>query len=419
MSRFNRALDELRRERMDDGLDTARSAFGAARIVRVRNTRVLVALGAAGIAAVLTLVPRAPAVASMSLAQAVSEAAERAPRSHTRWYGIDPMKTESITMEQWHDGVRMRNDFLRLKGMEDAEIQHAFDGKRKWSRYPRRRYVSVQDSEGFGNQVGGETLPELARSLRSGNKRIEVRTIQVDGKPMLELVNDWTWNPPGSRPNRGRTVWLADPERKLPREVRSYNMQGQKWVQVGSATFDYPTEPLPEELFQLIPKAGETLFDKDEERRKLPALWAKPLGTQKVRGEEIALRDVVLDRYATLAVIWTGGPLLPPNSRVVVTDSTGRRTVGIPYLAYRDSKENKHPTSALRKIEGKPNRMTMLHGLKGTVAMPLKIEIPIGKEKAVFTVRRLRHTDQLMDLTVTLGANDPSFRPARAIAVTR
>jgi hypothetical protein len=415
VNRFDRALRVLRREAPAAGLENARALFIDRRVTN-RLPRVLAFGLAAGVVAMAPLVLRTPAAATMSMAE-VRAAAEAAPRVHSRWYTVQGGKDMEMHMEQWQDGSRFRHDIFGPK--PQGTIQYAFDGARGWYRVPAKRYVMISSKPKFE----GTFTPSLWKMLDGDDgKKVPAREVLVDGKPMREI----TFKSLIRVRDRDRyfhtyrTVWTVDPKAKRPSTVRNYRLEGKEWELISRATFEYP-ETLEPSLFALSPRDGETVFDKDEEARALPGLWAKGLGSQKVGGQTITLRDVVLDRNGVAGVIWTGGGRFAKAPTVTIADRADKKWTGQPYLAYTRSRLNLVPESRLTKIDGKPNRMVMLHGLHGVVTAPFRIEIPVASPDgkpvgtATFRLSKFRDTDQLYDLADRMGISNVGSAPARAI----
>lgn len=416
VNRFDRALRELRRETPKAGLENARAQFIDRRVPN-RLPRVLVFGLAAGVVAMAPFVLRTPAAATMTMAE-VRAAAEAAPRMHSRWYQVKDGVDTKMYMEQWQDGTRFRHDiFDRTVG----EVQHAYDGKRGWSRFAKKRYVSVTSKPQFERSFADS----LQRMFESGEvierRKLPTREVQMDGRRVLEVSLDSFMASNSKYALARRYVWLVEPEGKRPLTLRVYEPKGDGWRQVSRAIFDYPTAPLDVPHFQLAPRDGERLFDRDEEAQSLPGLWAKGLGSQKVGSQTIMLRDVVLDQNGIAGVIWTGGGRFEKAQNVTITDRAGKKWTGRPYLAYTRSPLNRIPEARLTKIEGLPNRMVLMYGLHGVVAAPFRVEIPVaapnGKPAgtATFQVSKFRETDQLYDLADQMGIAEKNKTPTRAI----
>lgn len=420
MNRFDRALRELRRETPMAGIEGARASLITVSTPR-RPARVLAVALAAGVVVLLPFALRTPA-AAMTL-QDVKAATERATRVHSRWYAMKGDVQGPLVIEQWRDGKRARNDF-KEEAATRGEIQHAYDGKRAWSRFAEFRYVSVVSKDTYDQTAAEGVFFELFRSMQAHNenaKEVPVRKIKVNGKPMLEFTVDAFAYSEGRYKLAQRNIWVVDPDRKLPQEMRAYTKRGKEWTCTSRGLFDYPEAQIDEASFRLDPKPDEVLIDKDAEARELPTIWEKGLGSQTVNGQTLELRDVVLDRRGAMSVIWTGGGLFQKVTPVTVTDAKGRKWAGAPYLAYTRSPEKTISESRLTKIEGKPSRMAMMYGLHGVVAAPLEVRIPVIRPDgtaagtATFHVSKVRRTDQLFDMPEKMGISERSTLPARAI----
>lgn len=416
VNRFDRALRELRSERPTAGMEAARAQFKD-RPTPSRLPRVIAFGLAAGVVGIAPFVLRTPAAATMTMAE-IRAAAEAAPRVHSRWYQVKDGKDVLMYMEQWQDGPRFRHDVFPTTAK--GACQYGFDGTRGWYRVHAKRYVTLANEPKFGGTFTGPLFDRLRATDGSDQKDVPVREVVLDGKRMREITFDTFVYQKWKYVNTARDVWTIDPEAKRPHAMRSYRSHGKDWIQVARATFEYPEE-LDLSVFRLSPKPGETLFDKDEEARSLPALWAKGLGRQTVGGQTISLCDVVLDRNGIAGVVWTGGGRFEKAKDVVLRDGKGRQWKATPYLAYTRSPLNRIPESRLTKIAGKPNRMALLYGLHGVVTAPLKVEIPVadaqGKPRgtATFRVPKFRSTDELYDLPDQMGIAEKGKGTDRAV----
>ncbi|AIE85967.1 hypothetical protein OP10G_2599 [Fimbriimonas ginsengisoli Gsoil 348] len=383
VNRFERALGELRKESPVSGIERCLHGQPA-------NPRIAwwLAAGAASGVAVVALVAM-PTPAHAGLLSQVRDAMGRVRHVHLRSYMVGLPEAKYPEMEAWVSGKHFRYDSLDVHDGKPV-FQSVFDGKRHTTYIVTEKLATVRSKPPIG-AWSSMTLPELAKQLGKA-QTVKIEEVTEEGRPMLRLTSDGHWMT-GGKTYASRTVYLADPIDKLPRQMLNFDPGHSEdgrpphWQLRNKVELDYPSA-VPEDRFKVDLPADVDVIDKDREMAGYRSRWAK--GIQIRNG--LTLRDVILDRVGLLHVIWTGGPALQPSTHLWILDAAGHRFSGYPYPP--------HPEIAKTKFQGSPARIITAVASSRSLVFPIKIVVP----GATFRVSSAHRTDESREIPALMGA---------------
>lgn len=246
MSRYNRALRELRRERP--------KGYGSSMVGR---GLVLAGGFAAAVAIFATL--SVPAKTSAITLDDIRRAIEHSSIRHEMFYNVLPDGKETLRAEVWRGNGRIR---VNNKGIWFIE-----DQKRSWGFIPAQKLVQMTLNEGDepDTSLVVDSMPELEKAIHSSSpeSQVTLEERQENGHRTLRMTrqSSMEW---GGRRHRTLNVWEADVKDKLPRWMRIYQGEepadGKEPVMhlFARVTYDYPSR-VPEGTFDFkVPKGWST-----------------------------------------------------------------------------------------------------------------------------------------------------------------
>jgi len=214
VKRFDRTLNELKGENPTDGME----AFTSVEPQRTKGKTWWLAAGAAATVVAALAMLALPAKSEAVRLQDISNAIESKQISHTVTYHLEGPEPNKQTSEAWSAGKWTRFDVNSSLGGKTWMI---CDGATTWHFNSINKTMIVTKSGIVF--YGGNTLPELLESIkkRRSGTRVELQEKTRGGKRILELTeyNSFKAN---EKNYPLKTVWIANADDKLPREVLHY-----------------------------------------------------------------------------------------------------------------------------------------------------------------------------------------------------
>jgi len=216
VNRFDRALKELRHEHPTHGIE--RVDLGQ---TRRKKPWLLAGAGIAGTAVIAVVLVSIPAKShAIGLGQ-VRDAIEKTSLRHTTTYRVGSPEDGKMTSESWGQGKWTRVDYYSW----NAHIWSISDDTTRWTfNSIGKSVVTSREEVHRFDSAAIPSLLDVIRKREPGNK-VELVEKTRDGKHILELTdNGFFFTGDGKDVKRYplKTVWIANADDKLPRELYHY-----------------------------------------------------------------------------------------------------------------------------------------------------------------------------------------------------
>lgn len=305
--RIDKALKELRRQRSEDGMDSALNAFVFPKTT-VPKHRWVLATGAcagvalAGIVCVILFTQKAEAYGLDDIQSAI----QSAPAQHFRVYNPSAKLSKEknpLTMEYWQEGVKRRYIF------SDAGFERGYDGNYVWQIRTRAKVavLSKEKPDGFGGGVS-DLNKEIETWKLNKNWKISIsREIKpYEGKSTLFVTVAGKAQSAGFKDFK--QVHYCDPQTKLPfRSLYWWPRKG-KLTLTGERLIDYPKD-IPDSVFAFSPPQGYSVYDHAKALDQIRDGLSDKGQSQTVDGVTIKFLTAIQERNGCVTVLWAGGAM--------------------------------------------------------------------------------------------------------------
>lgn len=257
VNRFDRALKELKSERPTHGME--RADLGGA-----KHQRPWILAGAGIAIGVVVVLASIPAKSNAVGLGQVQDAIEKTRVRHTTMYQVGPPEDGKKTTESWGQGKWTRIDINSLGFhtwcISDTETRWTFNSAGK----------SLVTTKEEVREIAAGTIPSLLDLIRKQDptRKVELAEKTRNGKRILELTdNGFFATQEGKEFKRypQKTVWIANADDKLPREIYHYQAKhsddGRKVELrlIARGVIEYPPS-LPKDLFDhSLPKGWKAI----------------------------------------------------------------------------------------------------------------------------------------------------------------